>query len=240
MTNGSRPDIVADFRAGLETFKRHLVIAAPPLIAMAVGFVLKWVFLGAGAGMFVVGGAVGGAPGMMGALAGGFFLFFLFIVLVMLINLVAHAAVVVMARDANQGREPSIGAAVDAVMARLGPVVVASAIVSLIVGVASLFFVIPGLIAFFFLMFTMPALLLEGLPPVEAISRSARLVRDNLGPALGLVIGAIVGMVVVWLALLVLSVVPVLGPLAAMLLAGAFFAYLTVVGVRVFLALPRG
>ncbi len=239
MTNGPRPDVVADFRTGFDTIKRYPVIAAPPLIAMVIGFLLKWVFLGAGAGMFLVGGAVGGAAGVAGAVAGGLMLFLVFIVLVMLLNLVASAAVVVMARDANTSREPSIGAAVDAVTSRLGAVVIAAVIFSVIVGIASLFFVIPGLVAAFFLMFTMPAVLLDGLGAVDAISRSARLVKDNLGPALGLVIGAIVGMVVLWIASLILNVVPILGPLAAMLLAGAFFAYLTVVGVRVYLALPR-
>jgi|RhiMetdeSRZDD1v2_1073273.scaffolds.fasta_scaffold112417_6 hypothetical protein len=240
MSNGSRPDIVADFRAAFETLKRYPVIAAPPLIAMAVGFVLKLVFLGAGAGMFVVGGAVGGSAGMAGALASGLFLFLIFIVLVMLLNLVAHAAVVVMARDATASREPSIGTAVDAVMSRLGSVAIAALIFSVIVGIASLFFVIPGLIAALFLMFTMPAVILDGLAPMDAVSRSFRLVKDNFGTVIGLVIGAIVAMVVLWVALLILGMVPVVGPLATMLLAGAFFAYLTAVGVRVYLALPRG
>jgi len=239
MTNGSRPDIVADFRAAFDTLRQYPVIAAPPLIAMVVGFVLKLVFLGAGVGMFAVGGAVGGAAGMAGALAGGLLLFLVFIVLVMLLNLVASAAVVVMARDAIAPREPSIGAAVDAVMARLGAVVIASIILSVIVGIGFLLFVIPGLIAWVFLMFTIPAVLLDGLSPVDAISRSARLVKDNLGPVLGLVIGAIVGIVVLWIVSLILAVVPIIGPLATMLVAGAFFAYLIVVGVRVYLTLPR-
>lgn len=239
MANGSSPDIVADFRAGLDTLRQYPVIVAPPLIAMAVGFVLKLVFLGAGVGMFVVGGAVGGAAGMVGAVLGGLLLALVFVVLVMLLNHVASAAVVVMARDAMAPREPSIGAAVEAVMARLGAVVIASIILSVIVGIGFLLFVIPGLIALFFLMFTMPAVLLDGLGPVEAIGRSATLVKENLGPAIGFFIGVIVAMVVAWIVLLIVGFVPLIGPLVAMLVAGAFFAYIIVVGVRVYLTLPR-
>jgi hypothetical protein len=239
MTNGASSDIVADFRVGLETVRRFPLIFAPPLIAMAVGFVLKLVFIGAGAGMFVFGGVFGGPAGVAGALLGGMLLFFVFLVLVMLVNLVAAAAVVVMAREALAGREPSVGGAVDAVMARLVDVVIASLLFSLIVGFASLFFVFPGLVAGFFLMFTLPAVLLDGVGAVDGIRRSATLVKENLGPVIGLVIGAIVAIVLLAIASAILSVVPLLGALAAMLLMGAFFAYLTVVAVRVYQALPR-
>jgi hypothetical protein len=239
MSNGASSDIVADFRTGFDTVKRFPLILAPPLIAMAVGFVLKLVLLGAGAGMVVVGGAAGGVPGAAAGLLGGMMLFFVYLVLVMLINLVATAAVVVMARDALASREPVIGSAVDAVMARLSDVVIASLLVSLIVGFASLFLVVPGLIAGFFLMFTLPAVLLDGARAIEGLRRSAILVKDNLGSVIGLVIGAIVLIVGLAIASAILSVVPFLGHLAAMLLIGAFLAYLTVVAVRVYQALPR-
>jgi hypothetical protein len=239
MSNGAGSDIVADFRTGFETVRRHPVIVAPPLIAMAVGFVLKLVFIGAGAGMFIFGGVFGGPAGAAGALLGGVLLFFVFIVLVLLINLVASAAVIIMARDALAAREPSVGGALDVVMARLTDVVIASFLFSVIVGIASLFFVLPGLIAGFFLMFALPAVLLDGVGAVDGVRRSATLVKENLGPVIGLVVGAIVGIVLLMIASAILGVVPLLGTLAAMLLMGAFFAYLTVVVVRVYQSLPR-
>ena len=110
---------------------------------------------------------------------------------------------------------------------------------SAIVGFASLFFVVPGLVAGFFLMFTLPAVLLDGIGAVDALRRSATLVKENLGPVLGLVVGALVAIVVVSVASVILGAVPFLGHLLSMLLAGAFTAYLTVVAVRVYQTLPR-
>ena len=147
--------------------------------------------------------------------------------------------VVVMARDALAGREPSMGDAYGAVMGRLGDVVVASVLLAVLVGVASLFFVIPGLIVGFFLMFTLPAVVLDRLPAVDGLKRSANLVKENIGPCVGLVIGAIVAAVVVAIVSVILHVGPLLGRLASALLGGAFVAYLTIVGVRVYQTLPR-
>ena len=239
MTNGAGPDIVADFRSGFELLKRYPVMVAPPLIAMVVVFVLLFLLGGGVGAMFMVGGMTAGAPGMAGAMLGGLLFGLVFFALAMLINLISHAVVVVMARDALAGREPSMGDAYGAVMGRLGDVVVASVLLAVLVGVASLFFVIPGLIVGFFLMFTLPAVVLDQLPAVDGLKRSFNLVKENIGSCVGLVIGAIVAAVVVAIVSVILHVVPLLGRLASALLGGAFVAYLTVVGVRVYQALAR-
>jgi hypothetical protein len=239
MTNGAGSDIVADFRLGFDLVKRYPVMVAPPLIAMAVVFVLALLFFGGAATMFAVGGLSGRGAGMAGAMLGGMLLGILFFAVAMLVNLVSSAVVVVMAKDALATREPSMGSAYGAVMARLTDVVVASVLFAVIVGIASLFFVIPGLVAAFFLMFTLPAVLLDEFGAIDGLKRSATLVKDNLGPALGLIIGAVVAAVIMAIVSVILHLVPLIGQLASMLLAGAFFAYLTVVGVRVYQTLPR-
>ncbi len=239
MTNGAGSDIVGDFRLGLDLMKRYPVMAAPPLIAMAIVFVLMAIVFGGTMTMFAVGGAAGGAGGLAGAMVGGALLFGVIGILGMLVNLVASAVVIMMAREALAGREPSMPPALAAVNARLGDVVLASILVALIVFVAFLFFVFPAIIAAFFLMFTLPAVLVDGRGAVEAVRRSATLVKDNVGPVIGLVIGAVVAMVVVAIVSKILGIVPFIGPLASMLLGGAFFAYLTVVVVRVYETLPR-
>ena len=239
MTNGAGSDIVADFRMALDLVKRYPVIVAPPLIAMAIVFVLTLLFFGGAATMVAVGGLAGRGAGVAGALLGGALLFLLFFAVSMLVNLISSAVVVVMAKDALGAREPSMGDAFAAVMARLTDVVVASVLFAVIVGIASLFLVIPGIIAGFFLMFTLPAVLLDNVGAIDGIKRSATLVKNNLGPVLGLVIGVIVAAVIMVIASMILGVVPVIGQLASMLLAGAFFAYLTVVAVRVYQTLPR-
>ena len=62
--------------------------------------------------------------------------------------------------------------------------------------------------------------------------------RANLGPALGLVAGVIVIMIALWIALAILSNVPLLGQLASAVLLGVFAAYVAVVVVRVYRLLP--
>jgi hypothetical protein len=225
MTNGSSSDIVADFRLGFDLLKRYPIMSAPPLIAMVVVFLLMFVLGGGAVAMFAVGGLTGGGPGMAGALVGSMLLGLVFFALALLINLVSHAVVVVMARDALASREPSMGDA--------------SALFALIVGVLTLFLVIPGLIAGFFLMFTLPAVVLDRVGAVDALKRSANLVKDNLGPCLGLVIGAVIAGLIMAIVSAIIGRVPLIGHLASALLAGAFVAYLSIVGVRVYQTLPR-
>src|SRR5262245_45519149 len=123
MTNGAGPDIFEDFKMGLELLKRYPVMVAPPLIAMVVAVILLGVYGGGVGAMFVVGGMAAGGPGVIGAVVGSLILGLVMFALTMLINLISHAVVVVMARDALAGHEPSMRDAYGAVMARLGDVV---------------------------------------------------------------------------------------------------------------------
>jgi hypothetical protein len=233
-------DTLRDFLLGLDLVKRYPVMVTPPLIAMGGIFVAAVLFFGSAMGLFAAGGLAGRGPGMVvGAVFGGAVLLLMFAGVALLINLVSSAVVVVMAHDALAARDPSLGAAYGKVMARLGDVVGASLLCALIIGITSLFLIVPGFIAAFFLMFALPAVLLDGAGPIESLSRSARLVRDNVGRVLGLVVGAVIASIITWLASRVLHAVPMIGHLASALLAGMFVAYLTVVAVRVFQTLPR-
>ena len=89
------------------------------------------------------------------------------------------------------------------------------------------------------LMFALQVVLLEGAGPIDGLRRSAGLVGNNLGRAIGLVVGAMVAAFVTWLASLVLHFIPVVGNLASILIAGVFFTYVTIVFVRAFQTLPR-
>ena len=230
--------LVADFILGLDLLKRYPAMVMPPLVAMAFMLVVGLIFFGSAATMFAVGGLSRRAGVMVGAALGGVFLFLVCFAGALLINLVSSAVVVVMAREALAGRRPMMGAAYSEVIGRLGAVVGASLLYALIVGVASVFLFVPGLVAAFFLMFVLPAVLLDRLGPIDGLKRSAALVRNNAGRAFGLVVGAIVASVAVWMISAILHALSVVGHLVSMLLAGAFVAYLTIVAVRVFQTLP--
>lgn len=242
MTNGAGGDIAGYFRTGYEAIGRFPVLVAPPLLAGVLALVLGLVIFGGGAVMgALMGVAMGGGGGGMaagsvvGLIIGGL----VFVVVMGLLSQLSSCVVVVMARDALAGREPVLGDAVSAVMARLGPVLVASALVTVITMIGFLLLFIPGLIAIVLLMFTMPAVLLEGLGATDALRRSVAVVRANLGPVIGLVVGALLVLIGVGIASWILSLVPFLGGLASFVLHGVALSYLTVVAVGFYQALPR-
>jgi hypothetical protein len=249
MSDHASPDLVGLFRSGAQALTRHPVLLVPPLAVHVLAFVLLLVVLGGTAGMGalmgglmggMMGGQEGAVAGGVAGLLGGMLLFgLLFGLAVGLLSLVASGVVVVMGRDALAGREPVLGDALGAVLGRLGAVVGASVLVTLVVGIGLLLLVLPGLVAMVFLMFALPAVLLDGQRAVEGLRRSVALVRANLGLALGFVVGAILAAVAAWIASAIVSVVPVLGHLAAAVVNGALISYLTVVGVGVYQALPN-
>jgi hypothetical protein len=230
MTNGAPADMVGHFRLGLDVLKQYPALALPPLAAQAIVFVLAVLFVGGAATAVAVGGGAGvlGAVGeamLLGLVAG-------------LLSLVASGVTIVMARDALGRREPVMGDAFGAVMGRMGDVVIASILVTVIVMIGMVLLVLPGLVAGFFLMFTLPAVLLDGAGALESLKKSAGLVKDNLGTAIGLVIGIVVAGVAVWIVSLIVGHVPILGQLVSAILAGVFMSYLSVVAVSVYQTLP--
>ena len=227
-------DIVGHFRLAYQTVIRFPVLIVPPLAVAVLGFLLVF-FIGGGAAAVgaLMGGAMGGGKGATAGGIVGLILGMLVFGLVMsVLWLLSAGMVVVMARDALGGREPVQGEAFSAVVGRLGAVVVASGLVTAIMAVGFLFLVIPGLVAAVFLMFTLPAVLLDRLGALDGIRRSFAVVRAHVGPVVGLVVGSLLVLVGVGIASWILSLVPFLGGLAAFVLHGAAVSYLTVVGVH--------
>jgi hypothetical protein len=242
MASGTDGDLVGHFRVAYDAVVRYPVLIAPPLAVGILGFaVLLVVFLVVG-GVTVMGALMGGLRGGDEVMAAigivGLVLATLGFVLVMsLLWLLGSCMVVVMARDALDGREPALGAALTAVLGRLGPIVVATSLVTIVVGVAFLFLVIPGVVAAVLLVFTMPAVLLDGLGAVAGMKRSVTIVRRDPGPVIGFVVGSLLVLVAVAIGAWIVGLVPFLGVLASFVLHGAALSYLTVVAVRFYRAL---
>jgi hypothetical protein len=232
-------DIVGDFSVGARVLGQYPVMVVPPLVAMGVVFVATVLLFGGAMSMFALDGFSGRRPVAAGLAAGTAVLFLVGAAVAMVVNLVSSAVVVVMAKDALTGRAPRMGEAYGVVMSRLGDVVGTSLLCALIIGLGSIVLLLPGLIAAFFFMFALQVVLLESAGPVEGLRRSAGLVGNNLGRAIGLVAGAMVAAFITWLASIVLHFIPVVGRLASVLLAGVFFTYVTIVFVRAFQTLPR-
>ncbi len=237
---GGADDFVGHFRLAYQAVARFPVLIVPPLAVAVLGFMLLF-FIGGGAAVIgaLMGGAMGGSHG---AAAGGFAGLVLgalmFAVVMGTLGLLSSGMVIVMARSALGGVEPVLGDALAAVARRLGAIAVAAFLVGLIVMIGFLFLVIPGIVAAVFLMFTLPAVLLDGLGAVDGMRRSAALVRAHPGPVVAFLVGCLLVFVGVGIAAWILSFVPFLGGLASFVLHGAAMSYLTVVGVH-FYALLR-
>jgi hypothetical protein len=234
MASAPDSDVVAQFRVAYETVVRFPLLIAPPLLVGVLGFALLF-FIGGGAAAIgaLMGGMMGGSEGVTAGGIVGLVLGALVLGLVMgILWLLSSGMVVVMARDALSGREPVLGDALAAVIGRIGPVVMASGLGMAIVMTGLLFLVMPGVVAAVLLMFTLPALLLDGLGAVDAMWRSVAVVRGNVGSVIGLVVGTLLVLLVLAFAAWILAQVPLLGGLASFVLHGAAVSYLTVVGVH--------
>jgi hypothetical protein len=236
MASGPDGDLVGHFRVAYDTVVRFPLLIAPPLVVGVLGFALLF-FIGGGVAAMgaLMGGLMGGGEGLAVGSVAGLVLGILVFGLVMgLLWLLSSGMVVVMARDALGGREPVLGDALAAVVGRLGAVVVASSLAMAIVAVGFLLFVIPGLLAAVLLIFTLPAVLLDGHGAADGMRRSVAVVRGHAGPVIGLVVGSLLVLVAVGIAAWIVGLVPFLGGLASFVLHGAALSYLTVVGVRVY------
>jgi hypothetical protein len=240
MASATDGDVVGQFRRAYETVVRFPVLIVPPLLVGILGFLLLF-FIAGGATVVgalmgaLMGGAMGGGAGAAaGGIAGLVLGALLFGVVMGLMWFLSSGMVVVMARDALGGREPGLGDALAAVLGRLGALVVASILVTAIVAAGFLFLVIPGLVAMVFLMFTLPAVLLDGVGAVDGMRRSVAVVREHVGPVVGLVVGSLLVFVGAAIVAWIVGWVPFLGGLASFVVHSAAVSYLTVVGVHVY------
>jgi membrane-anchored glycerophosphoryl diester phosphodiesterase (GDPDase) len=233
MASVSDGDVVGHFRLAYQTVLRFPILIAPPILAGILGFALLFFIGGGGAIMgAMMGGAMGGGHGAAaGGIAGLVIGVLVFVLVVSVLWLLSSSMVVLMARDALGAREPVLGDAFSSVLGRLGAVAVASSLVTIIVWVCFLFLIIPGIIAAVLLMFTLPAVLLDGLGAIDGMRRSVAVVRAHVGPVVGLVVGGILVLVGIAIASWMLALVPFLGVLASFALHGAAVSFLTVVGV---------
>jgi hypothetical protein len=239
MASGTDGDLVGHFRTAYETLVRFPILIAPPLVVGILGFALLF-FIGGGATVMggLLGGAFGGGEGMAAGGVAGLVLGLLAFGLVMgVLWLLSSGMVVIMARDALAGREPVLADALAAVVGRLWAVTVASSLGMTIVTVGLLLFVLPGLVAAMLLVFTLPAVLLDGHGAVDGMRRSVAVVRRHVGPVIGVVVGSLLVLIGVGIASWIAGLVPVLGGLASFVLHGAALSYLTVVTVDLYRAL---
>lgn len=115
----------------------------------------------------------------------------------------------------------------------------AALIVGFLVGFFSFWFFLPGLVFGFLLMFTIPAVVVEGDDPFGAIRRSFHLVIENLGECFTFTVLALFFLVVGYLLFWIFGFASLVGIAINTVLGGTILAYLSVLLSRFYLGLSR-
>jgi len=213
------------FQKGWATLRENPVLIVPPLIAFLIVLVLNYLLIGSIA-VGMMGATMGGSPGVrmgsIGAMAGTALLI---MGLSIVLSMVAGGATVAMAHDALVGRATSLASGLAAAQRRLGDLVVASILASIVIMIGFMLFLVPGLIAAFFLLYTLPEVMLGGTSGTGALSTSVKLVSSHLGDSLIVAVGLLVIGVLVGIVGMIFRFVPVLGALVSVILQAALAAY---------------
>ncbi len=144
------------------------------------------------------------------------------------VSFLAHGMTVGMADRALKGQAVTLQAGWERLVTRIVPLVIATVVVIAVVTMGMILLILPGLVAAFFLMFTLIAVMLEDLPAGKAIGRSVQTVKKNLGAAfisLLVILGLSVPVMILNFALVF---IPLLGVILSSILFTIYAAFITV------------
>ena len=225
------------FKASFEDCKNNPVLLVPLLIAMGILLVLGLI-LGGGAllGMGAMGMGGDVSPGIVGGLMG---LAMVMMLLAVIVDFLAFGMTVGMAQEVVESGTTRFQTGMETLKTHGGALVLAAVLVGIILSVGFMLLFLPGLVAMFFLMFTFPAIVVDGVGGAEALGRSFGVVKERIGDALMVFLGLIAVLAVVFVVNLILGIIPLLGQLLSLALGVAAGAYLAVVLTRSYRALRQ-
>ena len=105
---------------------------------------------------------------------------------------VSQGATVSLVREASQGRSARLAGAFEEAVSRLAPLLVTSLLAGIIVSVASLVFVFPGLIAGFFLWYIVQGVILDGESSLGALRASFKFAATYAGETFAIILATLV------------------------------------------------
>ncbi|WP_022670050.1 hypothetical protein [Hippea alviniae] len=151
----------------------ELVLFVPPLLVFLILFSVAIVF---GIGMsanILINHPPTKPTAYLIAFLFSFFSFFL--------SVISGSLVIYMTYEKEESGRANLSTSFSEVMNRIGAVILASLLVSIVVSIGFALFVIPGFIALLFFMFTLQEILLSEKEIGESIKGSFNLVKDNFG-----------------------------------------------------------
>ena len=218
--------------------RKFPLVYLPVLVVSLLAGLITALFMG-GFGAMPPGMTPGMGPAMGAGYAGtilaNLWLHLLSAIVAGILIIAGHAVTVLMVGQVLQRGTTSLAKGVEQARLRLIQLLVAGAITAILVGIGFVFFVLPGLIVGFFLLFTFVAVALEGYTAVGGIKKSFVVVKDRLGDAFVFFLLLIALGVLFALVNRILLFIPILGGLLSLILAGIYSGYvstLVVLGYR--------
>ncbi|SIQ95005.1 hypothetical protein SAMN05920897_11935 [Alkalispirochaeta americana] len=150
------------------------------------------------------------------------------------VSFLAHGMTVGMADMALKGESVTLQTGWDRLVSRIIPLVITSVMVIVIVMFGFILLILPGLIAAFFLMFALVAVMLENFSAGKALGHSIKTVKKNMGAAL-ITLLLILGLTFPVLVLnFAIVFIPILGVILSTILFSIYTAFITILLVRVY------
>jgi len=223
-------DIGRVFSSVIELIKSNPLILAPQIVAGLLTFVMSLMLADSliSASGFVEGEWDSMLAGInWGALAG-------YIAAAITVYLFAYGITLGMACDAVETGTAAIGGGLSRFFSRIGHLILAGILVSIMVAVGLLLCVLPGLAAMFFLMFTSAGIVYSKRSAMEGISGSIEMAKKNVPDALIFLLiitgisftGSFISNI--------FDIIPVIGGLVSAVLEGGLSVFTTVLLVKVY------
>ena len=195
-------DAPAELQRAASLLFKNWMLAIPTAAAALIISIIQVFFIASVFATALMGGAVAGKAGAgIAAIMAALPLLFVFFVVAVLLTLIAQAVVVHASEDVWEGRGVDLGRSFSVAVSRLVPLIGSLLLVILIMIIpVALCAVVIGiplvLIALFFLMYVVPAIVLGNESATGSIGASYRIARENVGPSLFALLGILVAVII--------------------------------------------
>ncbi len=222
-------NITAVLRDSFDVMKKNWTLFVPFLAAFVLMALISLIAVGTMVpfGDFGSMGQVSEkeAIGMAGA---SLLAVFIMMILSGIIGLVAHGMTIVMIEDALRTEKATLSEGWKKTVQNIVQLVIAAVVVGVIVSIGFILLVLPGIVAVFFLMFTIVAVMSNRDNGFTALAHSFRIVYRNLKTTIVLFLVLIALGVLFGIVSMIVGLIPILGVVLSIAISAVFGVYTTI------------
>ncbi|MCF7916027.1 MAG: hypothetical protein K9L66_12745 [Spirochaetaceae bacterium] len=222
-------NITAVLRDSFDVMKKNWVLFVPFLAAFVLMALISLITVGSMVpfGDFESMGTMSQKEAI-GVAGTSFVVFFIMMVLSGIIGLLAHGMTITMIDDALKTEKATLSGGWTKTLQRIFPLLIAAVLVGLIVSIGFILLVLPGIVAIFFLMFSIIAVITNQTNGFAALAHSARTVFRNIKATIVLFLVLIALGVLFAIVSVILGLIPILGVILSIAASAIFGVYTTI------------